>query len=131
MSKQKEFNLSDDGSIRFKIDGRTLLEVSDRFVSYKGEVLIDDKDIAKSFMEFIETMKERRTANEVLFALEGNKEKVSTLERRIRELEVVNMKKGLEILAAEKELSILRGKHVSVSLKTTGTTDATPWYAQC
>lgn len=130
MSDQKEFNLDNGGSIRFKVGGRTLLEVSESWVSYRGALLEDCADVAKAFLEFIETMKTRQTAGEVLFALEGHKEKMQGLERRVRELEVINMKQDLELLAQQQEITSLKNQSVGVTVTSSGTTTATSWHAQ-
>ena len=130
MSDQKEFNLDSGGAIRFKVGGRTLLEVSESWVSYRGALLEDCADVAKAFLEFIETMKTRQTAGEVLFALEGHKEKMQGLERRVRELEVINMKQDLELLAQQQEITSLKNQSVGVTVTSSGTTTATSWHAQ-
>lgn len=130
MSDQKEFNLDSGGSIRFKVGGRTLLEVSESWVSYRGALLEDCADVAKAFLEFIETMKTRQTAGEVLFALEGHKEKMQGLERRVRELEVINMKQDLELLAQQQEITSLKNQSVGVTVTSSGTATATSWHAQ-
>lgn len=130
MSDQKEFNLDSGGSIRFKVGGRTLLEVSESWVSYRGALLEDCADVAKAFLEFIETMKTRQTAGEVLLVLEGHKEKMQSLERRVRELEVINMKQDLELLAQQQEITSLKNQSVGVTVTSSGTTTATSWHAQ-
>lgn len=130
MSDQKEFNLDSGGSIRFKVGGRTLLEVSESWVSYRGALLEDCADVAKAFLEFIETMKTHQTAGEVLFVLEGHKEKMQSLERRARELEVINMKQDLELLAQQQEITSLKNQSVGVTVTSSGTTTATSWHAQ-
>jgi hypothetical protein len=130
MSEQKEFDLDAGGSVRFKVDGRTLLEITEDWVSYRGALLNDCKDVARTLIEFIGTMKTQRTASEVLFVLEGHKEKMQSMERRVRELEVINMKKDLELLAQQQEITSLKNQMVGVTVTSSGTTTATSWHAQ-
>lgn len=130
MSEQKEFALDSGGSVRFKVGGRTLLEVTENWISYRGALFEDRSDVAKVFLEFLDTMKTQRDASEVLFVLEGNKEKMVTLERRVRELEVINMKKDLELLAQQQEITSLKNQSVGVTVTSSGTTTATSWHAQ-
>lgn len=130
MTDQKEFTLDEGGSVRFKVGGRTLLEISENWISYRGEILEGCADAARALMEFIDTMKTQRTAAEVLFVLEGHKEKMQSMERRVRELEVINMKKDLELLAQQQEITSLKNQMVGVTVTSSGTTTATSWHAQ-
>ena len=126
--RHPEFRFGSGGSLRFKVENRTVLEVTEDWISFKGEVLSDAAHVAKAFVEFIEQMKMHSTASEVLFVLEGHKERLSTMERRVRDLEVKIAAKELEIMAQEQVIKSLKNSDHGITVSGTGA--STSWHAQ-
>ena len=111
-------DVGEGGTIRFKANGRTLLEITEEAIYYKGiPVALDD--VAKAFKEMVEQMEDIRTADEVLFRLKGLDAKLKDKEREIRELQVANSKQSLEIAAYGLQIKELRNAN---SQRTTVTT---------
>lgn len=118
-----ETDTGEGGQFRFKINARTVMEITEEGIFYKGEQVAGEY-LSKAFKELVEEMEQVKTADDVLFRLKGGDAKVRNLERIVRDLEVQNSRQALELAAKNieiKELKSTSKPSVSVS-STTGTT---------
>lgn len=119
-----ETDTGEGGQFRFKVNGRTVMELTEEGIFYKGEQVADEH-LSKAFKELVAELEQVKTADDVLFRLKGGDAKVRHLERVVRDLEVQNSRQALELAAKNLEIKSLKSaSNPSVTVSSTSGTKA-------
>lgn len=121
-----ETDTGEGGQFRFKINGRTVMELTEEGIFYKGEQVADEH-LSKAFKELVAELEQVKTADDVLFRLKGGDAKVRHLERVVRDLEVQNSRQALEIATKNLEIKSLKSAS-NPSVTVTSTSGTTAWH---
>ena len=121
-----ETDTGEGGQFRFKVNGRTVMELTEEGIFYKGEQVADEH-LSKAFKELIAELEQVKTADDVLFRLKGGDAKVRHLERVVRDLEVQNSRQALELAAKNLEIKSLKSAS-NPSVTVSSTSGTTAWH---
>lgn len=121
-----ETDTGEGGQFRFKINARTVMELTEEGIFYKGDQVADEH-LSKALKELVQEMQQTKTADDVLFALKGGEAKVRHLERVVRDLEVQNSRQALELAAKNIEIKELKSTS-KPSVTVSSTSGTTAWH---
>lgn len=121
-----ETDTGEGGQFRFKVNGRTVMELTEEGIFYKGEQVADEH-LSKAFKELVAELEQVKTADDVLFRLKGGDAKVRHLERVVRDLEVQNSRQALELAAKNLEIKSLKSAS-NPSVTVSSTSGTTAWH---